>query len=241
VSLERHRPARGETAVLAFALLFPTLGIWLYFVAASAPAWSRALYLASKLVQFAVPALWVIAAERQPLLRSLRRSLSRRGLAAGLLAGLLAAGGLLLGWHFLLAGSPLLAGLPAGIAGRLAAIGISSAGAFAAVAVFYCVVHSGLEELYWRWFVYGRLRRRTSPAAAVLFSSLGFMAHHVVLIGLLLGSFGPLTWLCSLAVAAGGAAWAWLYEETGSLAGPWLSHGLVDAALMTIGWLLLPG
>jgi hypothetical protein len=63
----------------------------------------------------------------------------------------------------------------------------------------------------------------------------------VVLLGLLLGSFGPLTWLFSLAVAAGGAAWAWLYEKSGTLAGPWLSHALADAALMTVGYRLWTG
>jgi uncharacterized protein len=243
------RPApAGEAAALAFALLFPTLGIWLYFVAASAPAWTRLLYLASKAVQFSFPLAWTRladggprrsepAARARPGDRGQRRP-AGRGVGLGLAMGLAAAGGLLLGHRFLLAGNPLLAGLPAGIAARLAAIGIDTAGGFLAVAAFYSVIHSLLEEYYWRWFVFGRLRRRLGFPAAAALSSLAFAAHHVVLLGLLLGSFGPLTWLFSLAVAAGGAAWAWLYEKSGTLAGPWLSHALVDAALMTIGYRL---
>ena len=230
------RRARGEAAALAFAMVFPTLGILAYFVAASGPGWTRVLYLASKVVQFSLPLAWVWLADRGALHRP-----RVGGLGAGLLTGLAAAGGLLLGYRYLLAGSPLLAGLPAGIAGRMAAIGIDTAAAFVWIAVFYSVVHSLLEEYYWRWFVFGRLRRRMGFGGAAALSSLAFMAHHVVLVGLLLGSFGPLTWIFSLVVAAGGAVWAWLYERGGSLAGPWLSHALVDAALMAIGYRLWAG
>jgi uncharacterized protein len=46
----------------------------------------------------------------------------------------------------------------------------------------------------------------------------------------------PWTWLFSLSVAVGGAFWAWLYQRTGSLYGPWLSHLLVDAAIFLVGY-----
>ena len=37
-------------------------------------------------------------------------------------------------------------------------------------------------------------------------------------------------------IAAGGAVWAWIYERTGSLYGPWLSHLVVDAGIFIIGY-----
>jgi hypothetical protein len=40
-------------------------------------------------------------------------------------------------------------------------------------------------------------------------------------------------------VAAGGAFWAWLYQRSGSLVGPWLGHLLADAAIFTVGWQLV--
>jgi membrane protease YdiL (CAAX protease family) len=43
----------------------------------------------------------------------------------------------------------------------------------------------------------------------------------------------------SLAVAGGGIVWAWLYERTRSLYAPWVSHALIDAALMAIGYAML--
>ena len=39
-----------------------------------------------------------------------------------------------------------------------------------------------LEEYYWRWFLFGGLRRSMPVAAAVVLSSLAFTAHHVILL-----------------------------------------------------------
>ena len=40
----------------------------------------------------------------------------------------------------------------------------------------------------------------------------------------------------ALCVAGGGFVWAWLYDRTQSLYAPWISHLLIDAALMAIGY-----
>ena len=45
-----------------------------------------------------------------------------------------------------------------------------------------------------------------------------------------------MTWIFSLAIAIGGAFWAWLYHRSGSLVGPWLSHLLIDGAIFWIGY-----
>lgn len=122
---------------------------------------------------------------------------------------------------------------------KVAGIGVDSGPRFAVLAIFYSFVHSLLEEYYWRWFVFAQLRRLTSfvPAAAV--SSLGFMAHHVLVLAVYFGGSSPLTWLLSLAVAVGGTIWAGMYEKTGSLAGTWISHAFVDAAIFLVGYDLL--
>jgi membrane protease YdiL (CAAX protease family) len=71
---------------------------------------------------------------------------------------------------------------------------------------------------------------------SVLVSSLGFMAHHVIILAMYFGWASWATCLFSLAIAIGGAVWAWLYERSESLVGPWLSHLLVDAAIFVIGY-----
>ena len=75
----------------------------------------------------------------------------------------------------------------------------------------------------------------------IVISSVGFMAHHVILLSVYFGWGSPLTYLFSLAVAVGGAFWAWLFAASRSLLGPWLSHMLVDAAIFLIGYDLVRG
>ena len=72
-------------------------------------------------------------------------------------------------------------------------------------------------------------------------SSLGFMAHHVILLATFLGWDSPLAYLFALAVAIGGAVWAWIYSWSGALLGIWLSHMLIDAAVFLIGYDLVRG
>jgi membrane protease YdiL (CAAX protease family) len=122
---------------------------------------------------------------------------------------------------------------------KVASFGVRSPGMFVLLGVFYSAVHSLLEEYYWRWFVFGRLRLLAAKAPAILVSSVGFAAHHVLVLALYFGWASPLTWLFALCVAVGGAMWAALYDASDSLAAPWLSHALVDAAIFAIGYQLI--
>ena len=125
------------------------------------------------------------------------------------------------------------------IRSKVAGMGIASSGAYAALGLFYALGHSGLEEYYWRWFVYRQLRAVTSFRTALIVSSLGFMAHHVLVLATFFGADSPATYLFSLAVAVGGGIWAAVYERCGSLIGPWVSHALVDAGIFLIGYDLI--
>ena len=120
-----------------------------------------------------------------------------------------------------LKGSPLLAGALPEIRDKVAGFGIDSVWKYAALGVFYSLFHSLLEEYYWRWFVFGQLRRLDAAGRrGRAVSSLGFMAHHVLVLGKFFGFANPATYLLSACIAVGGAVWAWLYHRTGSLVGP---------------------
>ena len=119
-------------------------------------------------------------------------------------------------------------------------MGLASPAMYITFALFLAIPHSLLEEYYWRWFVFGQLRRVTSWRVALLVSSLGFMAHHVIVINQFLQQGWAVTLFFSLCVAWGGCLWAWLYERFRSLYGPWLSHLLVDCGIMSIGYDLIP-
>jgi membrane protease YdiL (CAAX protease family) len=71
-------------------------------------------------------------------------------------------------------------------------------------------------------------------------SGLAFMGHHVLVLNVFFpGWFWPAVVPLSACIALGGVAWAWLYERSGSLLGPWVSHVIVDVALMAIGYDIL--
>jgi membrane protease YdiL (CAAX protease family) len=229
-------------AALAFAMLFPTAVAWLYFLVLARGAgqvnpWQQLTYAAGKCVQFAFPVAFLWAFEG-------RFPRPGRPRFAGLLPGLafgLAVAALIFGLYFgLLRHSPLLAEAPARVRQKVQEFGVASAGSYALFSAFICLAHSLLEEYYWRWFVFGQLRRLLPLAPSLLLSALAFMAHHVLVLhaffpGQFLGAVVPL----SLAIATGGVVWAWLYERSGSVWSPWLSHLLVDAAIFGIGWEML--
>lgn len=230
-------PRNWTIAVLALALVWPTMYTWLYFVALAGHPAMRVAYGVGKAIQFALPVAWLVWVEKQ---RPAWPRPTRRGLWGGGLFGVgvfVAAWGLYRG---VLRGSSLFADAPAQISGKLTDAGFATPTSFLVLAVFYCLVHSGAEEYYWRWFTFGRLRRIVPWWAALLVSSLGFMAHHVLVVGTFVRAW-PGALAFSAAIAVGGAVWAWLYHRSGSLYGPWLSHLLVDAVLMLIGYDLVWG
>jgi membrane protease YdiL (CAAX protease family) len=233
---EPTRP-RGEAGILLLALTLPTALAWLYFVVGG--PWLGALYPAAKAAQFVLPLVWLAYADRGRL-RAVRVDWS--GWGWGLALGLFTLGGMLWLYVTQLRGHPWFAAMPDEIRAKLAAFGLTTPGGFIVLAAFLALIHSFLEEYYWRWFVHDGLRRHLPYAAAVAASSLGFMAHHVVVLDQYLpGRFWTLTVPLSLGVAAGGACWAWLYDRCGSLAGPWVAHVLADVALMVVGYDLLFG
>ena len=224
-----------EILVLIFAASFPTLAAWVYFVLFSGESWMLPLGALSKLVQFALPAVWIWLVLRQP--RGIR-GVSTRDLVSGALSGLVILAACLGLYYGYIKHHPAFSGTPAALGEKLKGLGADTPGGFLVVAVFYSLIHSLLEEYYWRWFVYGRARHYLGIARANLLSSLAFMAHHVVVINSFLPGeyFWSLTIPLSLSVAVGGVIWSVLYQRSGSLYGAWLSHALVDLAIMICGY-----
>jgi hypothetical protein len=231
---------RIDACAVLFALVLPSLVTWLYFVAladwATEIRW--AAYSLGKGVQFAFPLVWVLAVQR----RRLRlQPPGRRGLPEGIGFGVLVLAAMLIMYNAWLSPKGLLdAAIPA-VRQQLARFGLDTPMKYVALGVFYSLVHSLMEEYYWRWFVFGGLRRLVALWPAVLISSLGFMAHHVIVLGEYFGRFSLTTVLLSLAVAVGGAVWAWIYHRSDSLYGPWLSHLFADVGIFLIGYQLVGG
>lgn len=231
----------ADWLVIGISLGLPTIVTWIYFIALDgAPAsLQQAAYGIGKTIQFALPLAWVVAVRRQwpRFMRPTRWSLCA-GLAFGLVIGAAIIG------LYLAALRPL--GLfdeaASAVRAKVQSFGAGSPVRFILLAVFYSAIHSLLEEYYWRWFVFGQLARGLRQPAAIAASSIGFAAHHFLVLGHYFGYVGAtalFTWLFTLAIVIGGAFWAWLYGRSGSLFGAWLSHALVDAAIFVVGYQML--
>lgn len=234
--LETSRMAHG--AVIAVALVLPSLITWAYFVAFAGHPLMKPIYAIGKVAQFALPLAWVVLVQRR---RVWPARPSWRCVGIGVLFGLSVLAAMLVVHRGLIAPTTLGQTLAAEVQLKLDEIGIAGPGWFLALAAYYSLVHSLLEEYYWRWFVFGQSRRVLPYWVALVGSALGFMAHHVLVVAVYLEGQWLLIALASLAVAVGGAFWAWLYNRSGSLYGPWVSHLLVDAGLMLIGYQMIWG
>jgi uncharacterized protein len=222
-------------SVLAFALVYPTVMTWLYFTGSGGNM--QLLYGIGKVIQFALPALWWAAVDRNRLRIAAPRF---KGVATGVDFGVFVGAGILAIYFGWLRYQPQSAALDELASAKAREFGLTTPAKFLMFAVFLCAIHALLEEFYWRAFVFAELRKNASVAPAIVVSSLGFMAHHIVVLDVYFpGHFWQATVPMSAAVAIGGAAWAIMYERNGSLYPGWVSHALVDAALMGVAYAIL--
>ncbi|MEE8450697.1 MAG: type II CAAX endopeptidase family protein [Thermoguttaceae bacterium] len=226
---------RADTGAVLFALVLPTLVTLAYFVlmAGYSSQAQQTTYSIGKGIQFLFPIVWVLAFQRcRPRWKGPKLGELLEGLAFGALV-LVAT---LLLYHGWLKPHGYFDEPGAEIQKKVMGFGADTLAKYVLLGTFYALCHSFLEEYYWRWFVFGQLRRLVSFPTALVVASLGFMAHHVLVLATFFGWDNPATWLFSAAVAVGGVVWGWMVERHGSLWGPWISHLLVDAAIFAIGY-----
>jgi len=227
--------SRADRAALIFTITFPSFLTWVYFILLAESA--AGLQLAAKslgmMIQIGFPLFWFVYVQRQQL--SWIRP-NRDGLVIGGLLGLVIVAAMFGAYQLWLKPSGAFDTAAPSVIEKVKGMGIDSTAKFAALSAFYAVLHSLLEEYYWRWFVFAQLRRATALGSAIAISALGFMAHHVIVLSVFFGWGSFLSLFFSLGVAVGGVAWAWLYHHSRSLFGPWLSHALVDAGIFLVGF-----
>ena len=235
---ERFSMRRPSISLIVFVLLFPLVQAYLYFMLMAdwQPTFQRTTYSLSKAAMLALPLFCTMKIAREPWLA---RPFNKRGLLEGSVFGIIAM--VTIGLVYYLWFKP--AGLlgqgtapDAAITEKVTTFGMATPLRFILLGVFVSFIHSGLEEYYWRWFAFGQLRRIIPTAAAIIVAGLGFMLHHIIIIGVYFGFTRPETWFFSLAVALGGAYWCWLYVRKDSIYAPWLSHAWIDMAIFIVGY-----
>ncbi len=223
-------------ALLVPALVVPFILSFFYFVFFPGTAFGNAFYTAHKIFLVAWPLLAVPLVLREPMIDRSRPKRHLASMAPGIGFALLVVGLLFLLIH----ASPLgaiFAENEGKIAARIHDLGVAEH--FILFALFLSLIHSAMEEFYWRWFAFGQAKRLMPKGAAHLVAAAGFASHHIVV----LSQFFPLGWALALGacVGIGGAFWSWQADRYNSLLGPWLSHLIVDLGLMWLGWEALRG
>ena len=247
-------------------LVVPTVGALFYFVIVPEGALGKSVYTATKLFTLLYPVFFLRQIGLGGIIRRRREDSTvewpgwRSVVVIGLVTGVaIAAVG------FLLMLTPMGEMVREG-AGRVAARaeGLGFKEHFLLFAIFVSVIHSGLEEYYWRWFLYGQLRHKMtrrdseevlksyfSPEAlnwelgwkerpaAHLIAAVAFGGHHLIITL----QFFPaaLAFFLTACVVVGGLIWSIMYERQGTVVGCWVSHLCVDVMLMIIGFELIMG
>lgn len=232
--------ATARRAVVMLGLVVPTAITWLYFIRLgdAAPPWPQAAFAGGKLLQFALPITWILlgGGGLWP------RNRPRRGelVEGALLGAAISAAGIVATFAWLVPSGALQPLIETSLE-RRAAFGIDAPLAFAAFGLFYALIHSGLEEWYWRGFVQSGLDEGLPRPWAMAIAAIAFAAHHLLLLATFFGGLTPLALLLAACVAFGGWLWSAMRMRHGHLYGAWLSHGAVDAAIFVAGWLLAGG
>lgn len=225
---------------VGIALVLPSIVTLVYFVYAPRHGTDvqRAAYILMKCLQFSLPILWVWLVQRERI--ALWRP-TWAGIGLGVAFGLAVAVATWVLYHQFLREMSLFTEAVPHIHAKVQGFGIDQPWKFIAFGTFYSLNHALFEEYFFRWFLFGQLRRLLRLWPAVLISGFGFMLHHVIVLALYFGWFSWPTVLLSLAVAVGGFFWAWLYDHSGSIAGPCVSHLLVDAGIFVVGFEIMRG
>ena len=168
--------SRGTATVwigVVIAIVFPSIVTWVYFFQAAAARAGRPTGRHGNVLSCcSSPSPWrgLGSCSASELAGS---GPACRGVGPGLLFGLAAA---VAGWivfRYVLSGSPMFVAAMSQIREKVAGFGIGSPTKFVALGAFYSLAHSLLEEYYWRWFVFGQLRRLVPLWPAIVISSLG--------------------------------------------------------------------
>ena len=217
----------GPLLVVAVAPSLGSLaGLWIW----PGPIGS-VVYAVCKLLLYGIPA-WVAwrTIDRTVFRAGIRRGTRPKAVLFGLGSGLLIGGLLLATWFLVLRESASTDRLVE----TMKDSGLDRPARFWLFTAWLTVGNSVLEEFVFRWFVDSRFRLLRVPALlAIPVSAAIFTIHHVIVLA---AFFDPgLVVLGSCGVFLGGVIWSATLRLFGSIVPAWISHAVVDLAIVVIG------
>ncbi|WP_088007078.1 CPBP family intramembrane glutamic endopeptidase [Indiicoccus explosivorum] len=100
----------------------------------------------------------------------------------------------------------------------------------------FLLVNPVLEEIYWRGYVYDRLRPR-GKVAAIWITAVFYALYHLLTVNELFT--GGFSLLAVLPVLLAGLFWGILREKTGSITPTIIGHGLADLGILFVYWFIV--
>ena len=226
---ETNKFSRSHFVILAFAFFGHAIAALFYAVIIDNLVVARTAYFGLKLLVNAIPLIWFFGLDRQkPRLPPFQPA----ACLVGLLSGILVASSLVFLYEFVLAKHLKIDGLYE----KASVYGLRDH--FFWFATFLCVGNSGMEEYYWRWFIFGKFRQLMWVPLAIVLSAISFTLHHIVVLSVYIPDLSMVV-LFNLGVFAGGLIWAGLYQKFSNFWAIWLSHLIVDVGIMVIVYKIL--
>jgi len=224
------RSAGREVLALVLIVPAPSIGVWAAMMALPDTVGGKSVFFLCKAWMFILPVVWLLLIDRGRLSLSRPR---RGGFGAGAALGLVISAMIflvywLLGRHWI---------DDEHVRAMAVRNGIGTPVRFLAVAAYWILVNSVLEEYVYRWFIFRSFERFLPGLAAVIASAMCFTIHHVL--ALKVQFDWRATVLASTGVFLGGAVWSWLYLRYRSIWPGYLSHAIVDVAVYIIGWQII--
>ena len=207
-------------------MILPSFFSFCYFGFFVGQSSAQILYSVSRVLLVLLPIIWILLVDKDkfPFVR-----FKKDGLFAGVLSGLII-GASLIALYFLFFKNILDFTM---LKYKATQLGFSGTN-FIFIAIFITIINSSIEEYYWRWFAFTKMRNVVSRRKAILISSIGFSFHHLIVLityfGLVFGI------LFSFGVFLGGVIWVYFYDKYDSIMPCIISHLMIDAAVMIIGY-----
>lgn len=246
--------SRLHVLMVMTACVLPLIGALAYFVWWPGYESTKTVYSTFKTLQFALPILvWGLLTKNLlsrfrnlfyiELSRESRVPLARGPLFVGFISAIVF---LIVGFgaYFIFFRDVLnVPGVRQALVEKLAEFGVQSAFGFCLLSFLIAVIHSLLEEYYWRGFVFVELQNYFSSAVAMWLSAFAFTLHHIVVIARY-AKLEPrlLIILCaSVVVFVCGYFWTRQFFTFRNIYTTWMSHIAADIVMLGIGYDIVYG
>lgn len=99
------------------------------------------------------------------------------------------------------------------------------------------MVNPILEEVYWRGFIYEKLRKEGTAKFAILMTSAFYTLYHLLSVIPIFNGFYGLAAVIPVFIA--GLIWGYMRERTGSITAAIIGHVLGDMGIIFVYWFII--